>query len=87
MDLKIKLDIPSHSYITVTPIQSLDPHTALYTVKGVELGATRLMFTALAQHGALITNDIENIQVRLELHRGTITLYKVFITHVVMYCN
>ena len=65
MDLKTKLDIPSRSYITVTPIQSLDPHTALYTVKGVELGTARLMFTALAQRGALITSNIENIQVSL----------------------
>ena len=65
MDLKTKLDISSRSYITVTPIQSLDPHTALYTVKGVELGTARLMFTALAQRGALITSNIENIQVCL----------------------
>jgi len=72
MGLVPKMDARSRSYVRVTRIESTDPHTAMFAVRGVELGTARLSFTAQAQVNSVVISNAEDIQVLVSLpHRRT----------------
>jgi len=63
MKLEPSLDEKSQHLIRIQEVGNEERTSALFIVKGVELGTASLKFVAQAQRGANITSNVQNIQV------------------------